>query len=73
MGKHVSAFMLMSLDEDGDVAIHSSEHVKSWTDSIFPLNASDQLRHAHKMTSTAAKAVGVDKGERIYCFVSMRY
>lgn len=46
--------MLMSLDEDGHVSIHASKHVKSWTESVFTLNASEQLRHAHKVTSETA-------------------
>lgn len=64
VGKSISAFMLMSLDEDGDIAIHSSKHVKSWTDSVFPLNAGEQLRHAHKVTSADAKTTVNDEGRR---------
>ena len=59
----MSAFMLMSLDEDGDVTIHSSEHVKTWTESVFHINASEQLRHAHKVTSTDAEPRISPRGE----------
>jgi hypothetical protein len=54
-GKQFKAFVVMALDEDGNVVTHTTNHIQQGTDGIFARDAEECLRIAHKSSISQAR------------------
>lgn len=69
-GRPVKAFVVLALQDNGEIVTHTTDHVQQCTEGIFTSDAKERLRIAHERSTLRANH---DRGSHCTCMILVRW